>query len=182
MQSFEQVVDWLATALAVLGGVVLLAAAVVVCVSVTGRALPGVPSMVGDFELVEMAAAIAVFSFLPRCQLSAGQVSVDVLTEQMPRGVHAAFGLLGHLLLTAVSAVLLWRMWLGFGEKFPFGSETARALLGLGQPPYFTETTYELLIPVWIAHAACLPGAILLVPAGAVAVLRAGRAMGEART
>lgn len=175
MHRFEAGVDQLAKGLAGFGGAILIATALMVCASVIGRALPGLSGVPGDFELIEMAAAIGVFSFLPLCQLRGGQVSIDIVSVRFPQRIHSSLGLLGHLVLTAVSCVLLWRFWLGFGEKLPLGSDTFRAFLMLGDPPYFTETTYELLIPVWVPHALCLPGAIVLVLAGCVCCARALR-------
>lgn len=159
---------WIGRVAAVLagcGGLVLLAVAVITVVSVLGRAVPVIPSFPGDFELVEMGAAVAVFLFLPWCQLSGGQVSIDFLSARFGAKAHAVFGLIGNVALTGVSGVLAWRLWLGFGEKFPFGADPLRAALGLGSKPYFTETTYDLQIPVWIAYALCLPGAFWLVVA-----------------
>ena len=117
-----------------------------------------------------MGAAIAVFSFLPWCQLTRGQVSVEILSEKLGARAHAVLGLMGQIALLAVATVVFWRLWLGFGEKFPLGSDGLRSALALGSKPYFTETTYDLLIPVWISHAACLPGALWWVVAAAACV------------
>lgn len=161
----EKMVNSVAAALAVLGGGVLFSMALVTVLSVLARAIPFVPALPGDFELVEMGAAVAVFLFLPWCQVSGGQVSVDLVSQRLGARVHAVLGFLGNLALTAVSGVILWRLWLGFGEKFPFGDEGVRDRLWLGDRPYFTETTYDLLIPVWIPFGLCLPGAVWLVVA-----------------
>lgn len=158
--------NWIGRVAAILaggGGIVLLAMAVVTVGSVVGRAVPFLPSFPGDFELVEMGAAVTVFLFLPWCQLSGGQVAIEFVTRRFGRRVHAAFGMIGNAMLTGLSAVILWRMWLGFGEKFPFGSDGIRAALRLGERPYYTETSYDLLIPVWIPFGLCLPGAAWLV-------------------
>lgn len=171
----ETWVGRVAAILAGCGGVILLAMSGVTVLSVLGRAVPVLPVFPGDFELVEMGAAVCVFLFLPWCQISGGQVAIEIVTQRFgPRG-HAAFGMLGNAVLTLMSAVLLWRMWLGFGEKFPFGSEGLRAALALGERPYFTETSYDLLIPVWIPFGLCLPGAFWLVVACAYTTWRSGR-------
>lgn len=165
-----------ASALAVAGGLVLLGMALVTAAAISGRAASWLPVVMGDFELVEMGTAVAVMCFMPWCQLGGGQVTVDILSERLGRW-HHRLGAIGQALLLLVSVVVLWRFWLGFGEKFPFGSDALRAALGMGSRPWFTETTYDLMIPMWIPFALCLPGAALWV---AACMVTFGRAFREA--
>ena len=70
--------------LALAGGVVMLAAAFLVCASVglrwaTSSAIPG------DFELVQIAVAVSAFAFLPFCQLRRGNIFVGTFTTSLPR-------------------------------------------------------------------------------------------------
>ncbi|MEM7723352.1 MAG: hypothetical protein AAF376_13380, partial [Pseudomonadota bacterium] len=60
-----------------------------------------------------------------------------------------------------VAYVIAWRLFIGFGEKFPYGSDSLRAALGFGSRPFFPETTYELEIQVWIPYGLALIGAVL---------------------
>jgi len=160
---FVRLVSRLSRVAALFGGLVLLGMAVVTTLSVIGRAMPiaGLSAVRGDFELVEIGCAVAVFAFLPWCQINRGHVRVDLVTERLPARGHAAFGLLGDAALTVCSGVILWRLWLGFAEKFPHGSDAVRALLGMGPKPFFPETTYELQFPVWIPFGLALIGAAL---------------------
>jgi len=153
--------DGVARWLAYFGGVVLVGIALVTVISVIGRALiwAGLGPIKGDFEIVEMGCAIAVFLFLPLCQLRRGHVSVDIFISRLPLRVQAFLGFVGDAALTLASGVILWRFWLGFGEKFPYGSETFRSLLGMGAKPFFAETSYELELPVWIPFGLALIGA-----------------------
>ncbi len=148
---------WLAYA----GGAVLVALALMTVASILGRALLplGLRPIKGDFELVEAGCAIAIFAFLPWCQLKRGHVTVDIFIRTLPARAQAFLGLLGDLLLALAAWVILWRLWLGFGEKFPYGSGTLREALAMGSRPYFVETTYELEMPIWIPYAAALVGA-----------------------
>lgn len=149
--------------LAVFGGGLLVLMALVTVVSITGRALiwAGLGPVRGDFELVELGSAIAVFSFLPLAQLHRGHVTVDVVVQAMPTRLRLMFGLLGDAVMAVISFVILWRLWLGFGEKFPYGSDALRAGLGMGYRPFYPETTYELQIPVWYPYGLCVLGAAL---------------------
>lgn len=162
---------WLAYA----GGTVLVAVAVMTVVSIIGRALVGVGlrPIKGDFEMVEAGAAIAIFAFLPWCQMRRGHVTVDIFISRLSSRAQAALGLIGDALLAVAAYVILWRMWLGFGEKFPYGGEGFRNALGMGSKPFFVETTYELELPIWIPYAASLVGALLFFLVAAYSVWRA---------
>ena len=151
----------LAKALAWAGGIILVGIAVMTVVSIIGRALVpiGLSPIKGDFELVEAGCAIAIFAFLPWCQLRRGHVTVDIFVARLSLRVQAIIGFIGDLLITLAAAVIFWRIWLGLGEKFPYGSDTLRAALGLGSKPFFAETTYELELPIWIPYAAATFGA-----------------------
>ncbi|WP_204114427.1 TRAP transporter small permease [Shimia biformata] len=155
----ESVSRWMAYG----GGMLLTAMAVMTVVSIIGRLGTGIGlgPVPGDYELVANGCALAVFSFLPFCQLKRGHVTVDILTVQFSPRMQAVFGLLGDLLIAAASYIILRQLWLGFGEKFPFGSDALRDRLAMGYKPYFPETTYELEIPVWIPYGIALGGALL---------------------
>ena len=155
--------DIIAQGFALTGGLVLMGMAGITVVSVIGRALGslGLSPVRGDFELVQLGCAIAVFSFLPLCQIRRGNVTVDILSERFgPRG-HAVLGLIGNLALALCSTVIALQLARGFGEKFPHGGPGLRTAFGLGPPPFFPETTYELQLPVWIPFGLALLGAVL---------------------
>ncbi len=64
---------------ALLGGLLALAVAILVTTSVLGRWLFNTP-IEGDFEFVKMATAIAVFAYLPYTQARRGNIMVDTFT------------------------------------------------------------------------------------------------------
>ncbi len=167
----ERIDRWLAY----FGGTVLAAIAVVTVVSIIGRALLafGLGPIKGDFEIVEIGCAIAVFSFLPLAQLRRAHVTVDIFVSALPARVQAFLGLLGDFLIALAAFVILWRLWLGFGEKFPYGSESLRAFLGFGPKPFFAEMSYELEIPMWIPYGLCLIGAFMFFVTALYTVWRA---------
>ena len=79
-------IDAVADAVALIGGVLLIALATMVVVSVTLRSdLVGKAGVPGDFELVQMATAVAAFCFLPLCQLKRGNIFVDTFTLKLPQ-------------------------------------------------------------------------------------------------
>ena len=147
--------------LAYVGGAVLVALAVMTVISIIGRALVGfgLRPIKGDFEMVEAGCAIAIFSFLPWCQMRRGHVTVDIFISRLSDRAKAVLGLIGDALLAVAAYIILWRLWVGFGEKFPYGGDGMRSALGMGSKPFFVETTYELELPIWIPYAAAIIGA-----------------------
>ncbi len=121
----------LAAGLAVLGGLVLVALIVMTCLSIAGRVLFSAP-LPGDFELVEIGCAVAVFAFLPYCQITGGNVAVDFFTARARPRTRAALDLAGNLALTAIAGLIAWR-----------------AALGLLDLRRYQETTMVLGLPLW---------------------------------
>lgn len=160
---FGRVIEAASRWMAYGGGVLLTAMAGMTVVSIIGRMFTeyGLGPVPGDYELVANGCALAVFSFLPFCQLKRGHVTVDILTVNFPKRIQALTGLMGDLLIAAAALVILRQLWFGFGEKFPYGSDGLRDSLGMGYKPFFPETTYELEIPVWIPYGFALIGAVM---------------------
>jgi TRAP-type C4-dicarboxylate transport system permease small subunit len=130
-----------ATGVAVLGGLVLFALTLLTVLSVVGRAALSAP-IPGDFELVELGMAVAIFSFLPYCQIVRGNVIVDLFTTRASPRARALLDAIGNLLYTAVAALLTWRVALG-------GVEIRS----------YHETTMVLQVPVWWGY---VPAVIFL--------------------
>lgn len=79
-------VDWIERLtgwVAILGGLLALAVAILVSTSVTLRWLFNAP-IDGDFEFVKMATAVAVFAYLPYTQARRGNIMVDTFTGWLP--------------------------------------------------------------------------------------------------
>ena len=130
-----------ATGVAVLGGLVLFALTLLTVISVVGRAAFSAPIQ-GDFELVELGMAIAIFSFLPYCQIVRGNVIVDLIMSRASPRTRALLDGIGNLLYTAIAALLTWRVALG-------GMEIRS----------YHETTMVLQVPVWWGY---VPAVIFL--------------------
>ena len=159
-----RLVERIARGLAYLGGIVLVLVALMVTASIIGRQLDGLAffrPVRGDYELVELGCVIAVCAFLPWCQLKRGHVAVDLVVQAGSPRVQAFSGFIGDVLIAAVAFVMAWRLWAGFGEKLPYGSDAVREALGMGFRPFFPETTYELELPVWIPYGLAFIGVAL---------------------
>ncbi|MCR9219247.1 MAG: TRAP transporter small permease [Alphaproteobacteria bacterium] len=162
----HRLIHRVAAALALLGGLVLVALTVLTVLSVTGRALIplGLDSIPGAYELVELGTAFAIFAFLPWCQLNRGHVTVDLVMNAAGFRANRWADLAANLLLTAAAAVLAWRLALGMLDKQRFG-----------------ETTYILGLPLWIGYAAALAGAALFVLVSAYTVWRSAAELKRGR-
>ena len=135
---------WLARALTLFGGLILLVMMTLLVVSVTGRYLLDSPVQ-GDFELVQIGCAICVTAFLPYCQLQRGHVIVDFFTMRLSARHRRWLDVLGALLLAAAAALLAWRMALG-----AWGVKEAR------------EASMILDLPIWWGYALMVPSFALL--------------------
>ena len=144
----------IARVLALLGGFLLVGLAGLITASVLMRWLGG-QGVNGDFELVQMGLAMAVFAFLPLCQAYRGNVTVDTFTARLPAAAQAALDLLWDLVYAAFAAFIAWRLAIGAAEAL--ASRTTSMVLGL---------------PIHYAIAACAAMAAFL---ALIAVLTAVR-------
>jgi TRAP-type C4-dicarboxylate transport system permease small subunit len=101
--------------IALAGGVILVAIGILVTTSVLMRWIAG-EGVNGDFELVQMGLAVAVFTFLPLCQAHRGNVMVDTFTQRLPGKVQAGLDALWDALYAAVAAFIAWRLSVGAAE------------------------------------------------------------------
>lgn len=129
---------------ALIGGCVLLLLVVMTVISVGSGLLIGQP-IAGDFELVEMGVAVAVFAFLPLCQLERANVTADIFTQKAGERAKAAMALSGSAIALLFAFLLLWRMSAGMLDYIAYDEYTA--ILG---------------IPIWCAFPSILVSLALL--------------------
>jgi TRAP-type C4-dicarboxylate transport system permease small subunit len=114
--------------LAVAGGLLMLTLAGAVTVSVAMRWAINV-SVPGDIELVQIATALAVFSFLPLCQATRGNIVVDTFTAGLPSRWRNALDAIWDLVYAAFAAAIAWRLAVGAWDTLR--SNTVSMMLGL---------------------------------------------------
>lgn len=156
-----RVLFWLAKGCAIVGGLVLSALIVMVCLSIMGKITAdlahamvefapalsgsilalGIGPVRGDFELVELGMAVTICLFLPLCQMTAGHARVDLFTQNMPVTVLRVLQALVDVLVAAVLVVIVWKLFEGLEAKHLAG----------------TRTTL-LQIPLWWAYLIGLSG------------------------
>jgi TRAP-type C4-dicarboxylate transport system permease small subunit len=132
--SLERWMHRLAGGLAFFGGFCLIIASALTGLSIIGsltfKPLPG------EIELVEALCGLAVFSFLPYCQLHKGHVGVDLFVNALGPKAVIWTQIVGDAVVTVLFALITWRHWLGTVDKFHNG-----------------EITTILFLPVWWGYA-----------------------------
>lgn len=145
-------------------------------ISTIGRAFVGLQiglgPIPGDFELVEAGTAVAVFCFLPWCQLKQGHVTVDIIADHLPARWNCTLILIGNALVLVVAFVVAWRLWMGFGEQVTWFSQPVRDMLGFGYKPFTNSTTYILGMPLWYSFLLSFVGAAFFALVSAFTVWR----------
>ncbi len=150
----------LSSAIAVLGGLLLLAMASLVVASVLGRwlsgtfvgaAMPWLGPINGDFELVSMGAAIAVFAFLPYCQARRGNIVVDTFTGWLPPRATRLLDAFWDLVYVGMMGLLTACLVVGTLEHYRSGQTTM--LLQLIAWPAIAISTALLFLLTCVALA-----------------------------
>ena len=142
---------------AIVGGLVVAMLSLMTVASIAGRwasSLPLISDMAmfdwvgpvtGDYEMVEMGTAIAVFLFLPYCHLRGGHVTVDLLVMRAPRSVQRLLAFVAEVLFLVVAGVMTWRLYHGLLDK-----------------QRYMETSMLLDIPLWWGYVGGILGFALL--------------------
>lgn len=140
---------WVITVWALLGGAVLLLVVTINVLSVIGGVVW--KPFPGDFELTQIGVAIAVFAFLPYCQLSGANVTADIFTQNASRRFLSRIRTIAALVALAFALLLLWRMYEGMLNQREYGYVTA-----------------IVQFPVWLAYVPILVSLGLLALAALV--------------
>lgn len=143
MTLLRRAVEWWA----LLGGFVLLGVVFMTSWSATSGVLFARP-LPGDVELTEMLTAVAVFMFLPYCQLSGANVTADIFTARAGPRTVAFLSLLSAVVALAFAVLLMGRMYEGMADYREY-----------------VETTTILHIPIWYAYVPALASIALLIAA-----------------
>lgn len=119
----RHILDRLAKASAVVGGIVVVAITLVTTASIAGRSLLGKP-LLGDTELVEYAMAVVVACYLPICQWRSANIIVDFFTTKASQQTQRFLDRAGSLLIAAMMALIAWRTVVGAIDQKQQGSVT----------------------------------------------------------
>lgn len=142
---------------ALIGGAILVALMLMTAMSAASNLFFNRP-FEGDYELMMHFVAVAVFCFLPYCQLTGANVTVDIFTETASERAKSAM-LAFSSLFAIVFAVLMLR----------------QMSLGLISYIEYPETTAALRLPLWTAFPPALFSLALLLVAAAITLTQGVR-------
>jgi TRAP-type C4-dicarboxylate transport system permease small subunit len=128
---------------AVAGGFAAALVALMVVVSIAGRATMSVPIQ-GDVELTQLGIAFCISLCLPWCQLHGSNIIVDFFTQKASTRTRQVLDAIGGLLLAAMVWLLAWR--------------TAVGAVAVAEA---NEATMIRELPMWWIYAALAPGLAL---------------------
>lgn len=128
---------------AVVGGIVLIAMAIMTVVSVIGRTFFDRP-ILGDVELVQLGLAVCVATFLPYTQFRSANIIVDFFTTKASARSQRRMDGLGCLLYAGMTAIIAWRVYAG--GVMSQENQEASMLMNL---------------PLWIPYMLMVPGLVL---------------------
>lgn len=134
-QGFGKALRYWVTALALLGGMVLVLLVAMSVVSILGRALFSKPIQ-GDYELAQMMSAMAVSLFLPYCHLRRAHILVDFFTAGASKRVKHWLDAIAGLLLTVIAAVFARQLFIGMTD----GQDSGETSMLLGLPVWWPYT------------------------------------------
>ncbi|MEX0852140.1 MAG: TRAP transporter small permease [Bauldia sp.] len=135
---------------ALIGGIVLVALVLMTAGSAVSNLLFHRP-YVADYDLVKHGVAIAIFTFLPYCEITHGNVTVDIFTERMGDRAKALMALLSSLVAAGLAVLLFRQMWLGMLDYMEY-----------------REVMISIPIPLWTAFPPALVSLALLFVAALV--------------
>lgn len=143
--------------IALLGGLLSLAAAFLVVTSVALRWL-GIGSVPGDFEMVQALVAVSVFCFLPFAQWRRANIMVGAFTARLTARARNLIDALWSLVYAGMAGLLAYSLLLGTRDAFASGLGTMVLQWPLG--PVFAVSTALLavLCVTALASAALLFG------------------------
>jgi TRAP-type C4-dicarboxylate transport system permease small subunit len=153
---------FLIRAWALFGGALLCALVLMNVYSALTAALFGEP-FPGDFEMTEVGIAIAVFAFLPYCQLTEANVTADIFTSGASARMVAVLKVAASVVAFGFSMLLIWRMSAGMLDQKAYG-----------------YTTTILQFPHWVAFIPILFSLVLLAVASVITAAKSARDAGGA--
>jgi TRAP-type C4-dicarboxylate transport system permease small subunit len=172
---FGQWLERCCSSVAMFGGIALLFIMLISSISVIGRNIPQLLNLIGfklspmsipgDTEIVQLGCAVAIFAFLPYCQIKRANVFVDFFTGWMSPRARGLFDMAANLLFLAITLVIAWQLGHGTADKFAT-----------------KDTTMVLRIPEAWPYAAALALSWLLVLVTAYTVVRSAMEVVRNRT
>lgn len=140
----------LRTILAILSGGLLTTLMALTVVDVIGRYIFNAP-LVGAAELTELLLASIIFLGLPAVSLAGQHVTVDLITDRLPRWVQPWREAVIGAGSAAIMLVIAWRLWIYAAQIGSYGGATSNLNIPLAPLGYFCAicTVVGAVLTVW---------------------------------
>jgi TRAP-type C4-dicarboxylate transport system permease small subunit len=102
--------------------------------------------ILGDSEIVELLVGVAVFAFLPYCQLRGANVIVDFFTQPLPKRAQHGLDALMGVAFILVAAILTWRLIEGGLTAY----ERSRRSMFLQLPDWWGYALGAIAMVLWV--------------------------------
>ncbi len=142
----ESGIERITGVIAILGGLLALAVALLATTSVVARWLFNAP-IDGDFEYVKMATAVAVFAYLPYTQARRGNIMVDTFTGWLPARARDFLDVFWDLAYAALMGYVAYCLVFGTLDAVRSGETTMQRQLVLW-PSIAISTALCMLLAV----------------------------------
>jgi TRAP-type C4-dicarboxylate transport system permease small subunit len=109
--------------LALIGGALLLVSIGLSVVSIGGRYALSAP-LPGDYELVEIICAVAVFLFFPFTHARGANLTAEFFTSGLPESWNRVLDIIHDFIFSLIAALLAWRLGHGLVDKFHNGDSS----------------------------------------------------------
>jgi TRAP-type C4-dicarboxylate transport system permease small subunit len=142
--------------LALIGGGMLLFSVALSLVSIIGRYAFSAP-VPGDYELVELTCAVAVFLFFPYTHSIGGNLTAEFFTSGLPVRWQTVLDVVHDAIFALLAALLAWRLGSGMIDKIDNGDSSILLQIPLWWPYTVAVACMWLLCAVSLWRvAACI--------------------------
>ncbi|MYM55280.1 TRAP transporter small permease subunit [Thalassovita mangrovi] len=168
----ERAITRFAAGLALLGGLGLIFATLVTCLSIIlklvrrvldgmfgsgpiGDALPWLHAILGEEELVTYGVGFALFAALPWVMIRSGHIRIDLFEPVFGRRLNRFLNLIADIALAAIAYLILTRQWFliikkARGSKEPFGNLLLQGDFAQAADRISTNQESQILgLPLW---------------------------------
>lgn len=149
----------LTRALALVGGALLLVAVAITIVSVAGRYALGEP-VPGDYELVEIICAVAIFLFFPYTHAADGNITAEFFTAGLSVRRRRALDTVHDVIFAVLAALMTLRLGHGLIDTYHSGETSLLIRIPIWWPYCFAVACMGLLTVICIWRIAANIGAL----------------------
>ena len=154
--AIEKAIERFTRLVAIIGGVGLLVAIIITCLSIIGKlsrrllntitdgtlespALSWIGPILGEEELVQYAVGVTLFTALPWLTLQQGHITVNLLQHLFSKTINRLLDVIGHLFFTVIVYLIMTQQWFLIFRKTRKTQDSLPELIVSGNWMMFAE-------------------------------------------